>query len=160
MLQDLEYKVPNFIGQMTTEEVQSFYDRIKKDYYLTVVFWGYDEDRYKDHFKCEPLTNPAYDEHEKKVAEARRLRDEWRRKSEYIEGTPYNMFTDAFEKWQSEEAPEKEKLNKYETVFEFLVKEEVDLVERRFFPPQLMDEVVTVITCIDWKMSKTYHYAR
>ena len=61
------------------------------------------------------------------------------------------MFTDAFEKWQSEGAPEKEKLNKYETVFEFLVKEEVDLVERRFFPPQLMDEVVTVITCIDWE---------
>ena len=48
--------------------MQSFHDRIKKDY-LTVVFWGYDEDRYKDHFKCEPLTNPTYDEHEKKVAE-------------------------------------------------------------------------------------------
>ena len=149
------YNIPNFIAGITTEGLQQLYNRIKDDYYLSEVVGGYEEGHFKQHFKCENdderFTNPI---HEKKVEEARRLYDEWIRKKKYIDKdrTPFNMFTNAFgewkREWKSEGAPEKQKLTKYETVLDFLVKKE-DQVESDYYVP-LMDEIVGVITSIDW----------
>ena len=61
------------------------------------------------------------------------------------------------EEWKSEGAPV-QKLTKYETVLDFLVKKE-DQVESDYYVP-LMDEIVGVITSIDWDNArKIYHYA-
>ena len=100
-----EFNIPNFIDRLTTEELQSFYNEIKNDYYLETVVWGYDAERYKDKFKCEPVTNPTYEEHEKKLSEAFNKRNEWIRIKGYLEysmshkKSPFEIFTDAYDEW-------------------------------------------------------------
>ena len=100
-----EFNIPNFIDRLTTEELQTFYNEIKNDYYLETEVWGYDAERYKDKFKCEPLTNPTYEEHEKKLSEAFNKRNEWIRIKDYLEysmshkKSPFEIFTDAYDEW-------------------------------------------------------------
>ena len=100
-----EFNIPNFIDRLTTEELQTLYNEIKNDYYLETAVDGYDAERYKDKFKCEPLTNPTYEEHEKKLSEAFNKRNEWISIKGYLEysmshkKSPFEIFTDAYDEW-------------------------------------------------------------
>lgn len=64
--------------------------------------------------------------------------------------SPLVTFIEAFEEWESEGAPEKQKRTKYETIFDFLVKKEKQHESNDHAPP-LMDEIVREITALEWE---------
>jgi len=103
--------ITDFISKLP-ELWQATHDEINNDYYLETLDEGYDEDRYRKKFKCEPMTNPTYDEHDKKEREAFYKRNDWIRTSEYLEQSivgrksPYETFADAYGDWlYDHEAP-------------------------------------------------------
>ena len=105
--------IADFISKLQ-ELWQATHDSIKNDYYLETLAGGYDEDRYRKKFKCEPLTNPTYDEHDKKEREAFNKRNDWIRTIKYLETryssdyrpTPYDQFAGAYDDWMEDhEAP-------------------------------------------------------
>lgn len=111
------YLEPLGIANFVFTNPESFkvcYDKLKNDYYLETVWDQYDQDRYIEKFKCEPFTNPTFDEHEKKFREAFNKRNDWIRTIKYLEtrygieyaNTPYDKFADAYGEWLNDhEAP-------------------------------------------------------
>ena len=143
-----EYNIPNFIDRLTETEVKTYYNEIKNDYYLKVALQGYNNDQYRTFFNCEPFTKPGFDEHEQKITQALIKHRGWQCKMGYLESvygkkSPLGTFIEAFEEWESD--PEKQKKTKYETVFDFLVK------QKKKHP--LMDGTVREITGLEWEFA-------